>query len=91
MTFDQFQNALDIFKLSDRAGLEEIKARHRTLVKRFHPDSGTHHPEKIRKINEAYALLMSYCGNYRFSFTREEFYEQNLQERLRVQFGQEPF
>ena len=91
MTFDQFQSAVKTLNLPDRATLEEIKARHRILVKRFHPDSGEDNPEKIRKINEAYALLISYCRNYRFSLSKDEFYEQDLKERLRLQFGQEPF
>ncbi len=91
MTFDQFQAAIRTLNLRDRATLEEIKVRHRILVKRFHPDSGEKNPKKIREINEAYSLLMTYCRNYRFSLSREEFYEQDLKERLRLQFGQEPF
>ena len=41
-------------------------------------------------LNEAYQYLMEYCSNYRFSFTREEFMEQNPVERLREQFAYDP-
>ena len=86
MTFDELQQALRVFGLTDRASLQEIKERHRTLVKRYHPDGGGDDPEHIRRVNEAYRILQAYCAAYRFSFGREEFYEQNPEERLRDQF-----
>lgn len=91
MKYEEFQSALKTLKLSDRASLDEIKARHRALVKQHHPDRSEGNPEKIREINAAYAIVTAYCRNYRFSFSQKEFYEQDLQERLRIQFGQEPF
>ena len=45
----------------------------------------------MREINDAYAIVTAYCRDYRFSFSQKEFYEQDLKERLRIQFGQEPF
>jgi curved DNA-binding protein CbpA len=91
MTFADLQQALAIFGLAERATVREIKARHRDLVKRFHPDRGEKHdPERIRMINAAYAVLRTYCDQYRFSFAEEEFYEQNPEERLRRQFVGDP-
>jgi DnaJ domain len=52
-----------IFGLSPSASQEEIRATHRELVKRYHPDiystSGdkARATEKLRQINEAYAVL----------------------------------
>ncbi len=90
MTFDQLQTALATLQLTDRATLAEIKARHRALVKRYHPDGNPRSDEeKIRLINEAYRVLRDYCANYRFSFSREEFLEQNPEERLRDQFSED--
>lgn len=90
MTFEELSQARQLFGLPERVTLREIKARHRALVKRFHPDRGeTEDPESIRRINAAYRLLLDYCGNYRFSFAREEFLEQNPEERLREQFSQD--
>ncbi len=91
MTFTDLQQALAIFGLTGRATLREIKARHRELVKRNHPDcGGDSSPERIRAINAAYAILRAYCDQYRFSFAEEEFYEQNPDERLRRQFAGDP-
>lgn len=91
MTFAELKEALKIFQLPERASLQEIKARHRLLVRRYHPDMGDQaDPDKIRKINAAYRILMGYCSAYRFCFSQEEFYEQNPEERMRSQFFDAP-
>lgn len=75
----------------ERSSLREIKTRHRELVKRHHPDTGfMGDPETIRNINAAYKVLLDYLSGYRFSFTEEEFYEQNPEERVRMQFADDP-
>jgi DnaJ-class molecular chaperone len=90
MTFDDLNQARQLFGLPERATLREIKSRHRALVKRFHPDQGERGDhEQMRQVNAAYRLLIDYCTGYRFSFTRDEFFEQNPEERLREQFAQD--
>lgn len=90
MRYEDLQRALDIFCLPERATLKEIKARHRALVKRCHPDTGGIDTERIREINEAYRVLNAYCGAYQFSFSRAEFLRQNPDEWFRHQFGKDP-
>jgi curved DNA-binding protein CbpA len=90
MKFDELQKALKIFSITERVTLQEIKARHRDLVKQFHPDSGEGNTQAIREVNAAYEVIMAYCQNYRFSFNREEFLEQRPEERLRWQFADDP-
>ncbi|BCR03617.1 molecular chaperone DnaJ [Desulfuromonas versatilis] len=91
MDFEELRQALIIFNLSERASLEEIKDRYRELVKRHHPDRETgEDSERIRAITAAYRTLRKYCGQYRYCFSREEFYEQYPVERLRAQFGYDP-
>jgi DnaJ-class molecular chaperone len=90
MTYRDLAVALDVFDLGERASLQEIKQRHRELVKRCHPDTGSaSDPAQIRKVNAAYQILLEYVSTYRFSFAEEEFYEQNSDERLRRQFFDE--
>ncbi|MCM0084148.1 J domain-containing protein [Geomonas sp. Red32] len=88
MTYRELKAALAVFGLEERATLADIKSRHRELVKRYHPDTGQGEddPAQIRKINTAYQVLMEYLQSYRFSFSEQEFYEQNADERLRRQF-----
>lgn len=87
MTYADLQEALRILGLGERATLAEIKARHRESVKRHHPDLGNScDSEAIRKVNAANKVLQDYITEYRFSFTEEEFYEQDSEERLRQQF-----
>lgn len=91
MTYADLQEALQVLGLSERATLKEIKCRHRKLVKRHHPDTGNIcEPEMIRKINDAYRIVSGYVSAYRFSFTGDEFYEQNPEERIRMQFYDDP-
>lgn len=91
MTYADLQEALRIFGLGERATLREIRTRHRSLVKRHHPDSGSAASEEtIRRINAAYRILQDYLHDYRFSFAEDEFYEQNPEEQLRRQFMDDP-
>ena len=91
MTYADLQEALQVLSLRERASLKEIKERHRKLVKRYHPDTGNiSDQEAIRKVNAAYKKLLDYIAEYSFSFTEEEFYEQNPDERLRRQFMDVP-
>jgi len=90
MTFEELDQARRLLGLSERATLSEIKARHRLLAKRFHPDRGEGgDAEQMRRVSAAYRLLKEYCSDYRFSLSREEFFEQNPEERLREQFAQD--
>jgi DnaJ-class molecular chaperone len=87
MTYRELSLAREIFGLSERVTLQQIKERHRELVKRLHPDAGNaEDPEQIRKVNAAYRVLQDYITQYSFSFTEDEFYEQNPEERMRRQF-----
>lgn len=91
MTYQEFREALELFGLGERASLAQIKARHRDLVKAYHPDRGNaSDPQAIRRINSAYELLMEYCRGYQFCFSEEEFLEQTPTERLKRQFAWDP-
>ena len=91
MTYADLQEALRVLGLGNRATLKEIKARHRELVKRHHPDTGNaSDPVTIRQVNTAYQVLLEYVSAYRFSFAEAEFYEQNPEERILRQFADDP-
>jgi DnaJ-class molecular chaperone len=91
LTYADLKTSLHLFGLGEHASLREIKARHRALVKRCHPDTGQENdPEMIRQVNAAYRVLLDYVAEYRFSFSEEEFYEQNPEERMWQQFKTDP-
>jgi len=91
MTYADLQEALRVLGLGEQASLKEIRARHRELVKRHHPDTGTSdEPDTIRQVNAAYRIVSDYISAYRFSFAGDEFYEQNPEERIRMQFADDP-
>lgn len=91
MTYAELQAALQVFGLGERATLAQIRFRHRQLVKSCHPDRNeAADQETIRQVNAAHQLLMEYVAAYRFSFSQEEFYEQNPEERIMHQFADDP-
>ncbi len=91
MTYQQFREAVEVFGLGERATLQQIKARHRELVKTHHPDrSSATNQETIRRINSAHKMLMDYCNGYHFCFSEEEFLTQTPTERIKRQFGWDP-
>lgn len=91
MTYQDLKKSLQLFGISSRASLTEIKTKHKSLVKKYHPDKGCNDPEKIQQINAAYTVLLTYCSSYRFSFDHSEFMEQCPEERLREQFANDSF
>lgn len=93
MTYDELKAALYLFGFheNDLLTIKRIKHRHRQLIRKCHPDlHGDADPQKIRKLNEAAAIIMDYVQSYRFSFTPEEFYRQIPEEHLRYQFAWDP-
>jgi hypothetical protein len=93
MTYTELNEALEVFGFSsqDRLTLRQVKRRQRDLVKSAHPDIKSTLPaERIQQINAATSVLLEYLNSYRFSFSEEEFYRQNPDERLRMQFSNDP-
>jgi DnaJ-class molecular chaperone len=86
MTYTELREAVAVFGLGKCATMEEIRARHKEMVKRHHPDAGGEETEVIKKINMAYHVLQEYIGNYHYSFLEEEFFRQHPEERTRKQF-----
>lgn len=84
-----FKAALDTLGLAERASLDEIKERYRTLARRHHPDTGGD-ARAMARVNAAYQILLDYCSQYRYALTREEFFAQFPDERLREQFRDDP-
>ena len=96
MTYAELIASLRVFGFSERDQLTmaQVKRRHRELVKSSHPDltgDTNASSEEIRRINAAASVLQTYLRSYRFSFSEDEFYRQNPDERLRVQFGSDPW
>lgn len=93
MTFAELKEALYLFGFheNDLLSIKRIKLRHRTLIRKAHPDLHADiDPERIRRLNEAAGIIMDYVQSYRFSFSQEEFYRQIPEEHLRHQFSGDP-
>lgn len=73
---ESIREAVERLKLHRCASLRQIQQRYRELVKAHHPDrkQGLQDPE-MAAINEAYALLMDYCRNYKIPLDGESIKE----------------
>jgi len=93
MTFIELKEALYLFGFheNDVLSIKRIKQRHRSLLRKNHPDLHSDvDSERIRRLNEAAKMIMDYIQSYRFTFTAEEFYRQIPDEHLRHQFSGDP-
>jgi DnaJ-class molecular chaperone len=76
----KLRHALAVMELPVLVSYEDIKKQYRKLSRKYHPDlqNGEINPkeDKMRALNEAYALLKHYIFHYRFSFSDEEIKKQ---------------
>lgn len=85
-TYEEFKQALKTLKILPLSNIEEINKKYKELSKNHHPDLGGD-VEEFLKITSAYEIVKDYTSNFRFDFSKEEYYTQNSEERMRSQFG----
>jgi len=74
--FKEIEEARKLLGLGEAATLKEIKRAYRALAHRHHPDKhggdDTAEGDTMKQLNRAYKLLMDYCNEYQYSFTKED-------------------
>jgi DnaJ-class molecular chaperone len=74
--FNEIEEARKLLGLGESATLKEIKKAYRTLAHRQHPDKlggdDSTESETMKRLNQAYKLIMDYCNEYRYSFKEED-------------------
>ncbi|MBN2080121.1 MAG: J domain-containing protein [Spirochaetes bacterium] len=90
-------DAVKLLEISERATLAEINQKYRALLFTWHPDRCREDPEQCRAMTEeiirAYRTVMSYCYNYKFSFSKEDIEKNrqlNPEEFWHKRFGDDP-
>lgn len=76
MTYKEIEKAVNILGLIGIENSAKIKKIYLKLSKKHHPDMPEGDEKKFQEINKAYKLLEKYMKEYRFTFSKEEFYEQ---------------
>lgn len=75
-TYEKITAARRLLELPEQATLAEIKANYRRLIKKWHPDNCSDnsgdHVAMTAKLNAAYRIVIAYCNQYRFSFSKDE-------------------
>lgn len=93
--YEEITNARHILGLYEFATLKDIKNKYRELIKEWHPDLCKENQdlrkEKTIEIINAYKIIMSYCENYIFSFSKEEIDKYiSTDEFWKNKFGDDP-
>jgi len=75
-SFEEIDQARRLLGLGEAATLEEIRQAYRRMAGLHHPDrcpeeEKTRCEELMKRLNEAYELLLDYCARYRYSFDEE--------------------
>lgn len=74
--YEEITKATTILELPEAATMQQIKEHYKRLITKWHPDKFQNNKEvfeeKAKKINDAYKIIMNYCNNYEFSFSKEE-------------------
>ena len=75
-TYQKITEARKTLQIPEQATLAEIKKNYRKLMLKYHPDRYTRNIKKdtdvAAQITSAYKIIMTYCTQYKFSFTSEE-------------------
>lgn len=93
--FEIINKARKTLELPESATLEQIRKAYRQLMKKWHPDKNipdsVHAEHKTKEIIHAYKIIIQYCNNYEYSFSRQEV-EKYLSDREKWfrQFGCDP-
>ena len=77
VSLSEFQNAVESLELLSLTTKEHVRKKYLKLSKKYHPDMECGSTEKFQEIREAYEILVEYMDNFRFTFTDEEFKQQN--------------
>ena len=94
-TYQQITEARKLLELPEQASLAEIKANYRNLIRKYHPDrcpdNHAECTEMTARLTLAYKTIITYCNQYRFSFTKEEVQKYlPTDEWWYDRFGQDP-
>lgn len=92
MTYEELVKALHVFGFTERERLtmSQVRRRHRELIKANHPDRNDVALKDMQRINAAATVVLEYLDSYHLSFSEEEFYRQFPEERLKMQFSDDP-
>ena len=93
--YEEITKALQILGLYEYATLKSIKTMYKKLIKEWHPDLHKENEEickeKTIEIINAYNMILDYCENYKFSFSREEIEKyMSPEEFWEKRFGNDP-
>ncbi len=71
------EQARDVFRLGERATVDEMKYAYHQLCKKYHPDRAAasdrkRYSEIMYRLTDAYELLMRYTKEYRFPLVPEK-------------------
>jgi DnaJ-class molecular chaperone len=77
ISLSEFEDAVESLELLSLTTKEHVRKKYLKLSRKYHPDMEGGSTEKFQEIREAYEVLVEYMDNFRFTFSDEEFKQQN--------------
>jgi DnaJ-class molecular chaperone len=77
ISLSEFKDAVESLELLSLTTKEHVRKKYLKLSRKYHPDMEGGSTEKFQEIREAYEVLVEYMDNFRFTFSDEEFKQQN--------------
>jgi len=77
LSFEDIDNATKVLGLIGLENRNMIKKKYLELSKKYHPDMIDGDTKKFQDINKSYKIIEQYLDDFKFDFTKEEFYNQN--------------
>ena len=76
-SFEEIDQARQLLGLGDAATLKEIREHFRELARQYHPDKSggddkTQREEMMKRLNQAYEVIVQYCSEYKYPFREED-------------------
>jgi DnaJ-class molecular chaperone len=93
-SYEEMNKARLLLGLPERAEMAEIRANYKKLMGQWHPDKCGEDTQKCeemsKKIITAYEIILAYCKEYQFSFSKEEVMKHATEEEIWLErFGKD--
>jgi len=90
--YEEFRWACEQLNIQIPITYSKIRKRYLQFIKKLHPDqSSSKENEKLTAdLIHAWEIIESYCENFKYEFSEDEFFRQYPNEKLKKRLSEDP-